>query len=677
MLPRYFPLSLLTLSLFAAQGQAADLQEAEPVMTVTAPAQSPLTIVTSPKIPRQPVPASDGSDYLKTIPGFAQVRNGGTNGDPVLRGMFGSRLRILTDGSDMPGACPARMDAPSSYISPESFDLLSIIKGPQTVLWGPGNSAGTVRFEREPPQFDEAGVKGDASLLTASNRRNDGNADISLGNEQGYLRAIGSKSRANDYKDGNGQRVPSKWDKWSADVALGWTPDKDTLLELSAGRSNGEARYGGRAMDGSQFKRESLGLRLEKNNISDTFDRFEAQIKYNYANHIMDNITLRAPSGMMSMSGMASADMDMSDMDMGDTGMDHGMSMQVDRRTVSGRMMGTWIWSDFKLESGMDMQTSTHRNRQQAGGAWIRDARFHDVGAFGELTWSADEQNKVIGGARLDRSWVDSFATSADASRSATLPAGFLRLEHSLQKSLMVYAGIGYTERFPDYWELFSPTYAADGHSRAFDKVKTEKTTQLDFGAKYSGQRLDGWVSAYVGRINDFILFNYDPNNAYISRVSNVDATIMGSEAGFSYKLSDSLTTDASLAWAWGQNSSTHQPLPQMPPLDGRLSLTWQQGDWSTTGLLRMVSSQNRIALNQGNVVGKDFERSSGFAVLSANAAYKVNKNVRLSTGVDNILNQAYSEHLNLAGNSAFGYSASTPVNEPGRTWWAKVNVKF
>ena len=38
------------------------------VMIVTAPVRSPLEIVTSPKIPRQPVPASDGSDYLKTIP---------------------------------------------------------------------------------------------------------------------------------------------------------------------------------------------------------------------------------------------------------------------------------------------------------------------------------------------------------------------------------------------------------------------------------------------------------------------------------------------------------------------------------------------------------------------------------------------------------------------------------
>ena len=100
-------------------------------------ADSPLTFITNPKTPRQPLPASDGTDYLKTIPGFSAIRNGGTNGDPVLRGMFGSRLNILTNGSAMPGACPARMDAPSSYISPETFDQLTVIKGPQTVLWAP------------------------------------------------------------------------------------------------------------------------------------------------------------------------------------------------------------------------------------------------------------------------------------------------------------------------------------------------------------------------------------------------------------------------------------------------------------------------------------------------------------------------------------------------------------
>ncbi len=688
MLTTLFRLSPLTLAMmlllsFPASSLAEDTDSStsdnakkkpalvgEAVMTVTAPVFSPLTIITSPKTPRQPVPASDGSDYLKTIPGFSQIRNGGTNGDPVFRGMFGSRLRILTDGGEMLGACPARMDAPSSYISPESYDVLTLIKGPETVLWGGGNSAGTLRFDREHPQFDKPGIQGNASLLAGSNHRWDENADISLGSEQGYLRLTGNKSRSDDYKDGNGDRVHSHWDKWNADMALGWTPDKDTLLELTAGRGNGEASYSGRSMDGSQFKRESLGMRFEKSNIGEVFDKLEAQIYYNYANHIMDNYSLRSPTASMTSmtGGSMSSGMGMS--------MSMPMSMQLDRRTVGGRVMGTWLWSDFKLQSGVDMQTNTHRSRTQNN--WVKDARFHNYGLFSELTWSATEQNKIIGGARLDRALVDNFTGTGDAARNDTLPSGFIRFEHHLaEMPLMFYAGIGYTERFPDYWELFSPTYGPGGSASAFDNLKTEKTTQLDIGAQYSGKRLNSWISAYVGRVNDFILFRYNPNDTSVSEADNVDATIMGGEMGFSYPMSDNWKTDTSLAYSWAQNTSDHRPLPQTPPLEARFSLTWEHGDWSSSGLLRLVSSQHRVALNQGNVVGKDFDRSAGFAILSANAAYKVNNYIKVSAGIDNLFDKAYSEHLNLAGNSSFGYSANTAVNEPGRTYWAKINVTF
>lgn len=632
----------------------------DPVITVTTPEVSPLTVVTNLKTPRQPVPASDGSDYLKTIPGFSQIRNGGTNGDPVFRGMFGSRLRILTNNSEMLGACPARMDAPSSYISPESYDTLTLIKGPETVLWGPGNSAGTLRFDREPPQFDKPGIQGSASLLAASNRRFDENADLSLGSEVGYIRLTGNKSRSNDYKDGDGNRVPSKWDKWNADVAIGWTPDKDTLLEFTAGKGDGEARYAGRSMDGSQFERESLGMRFEKSNIGEVFDKFEASAYYNYANHIMDNYTLRSPAASS----------------MGTMDMSSAMAMQLDRRTVGGRMMGTWLWEDFQLQSGADTQLNTHRSLDDSG--WVKDARFHDYGIFSELTWYATSQSKVIGGARLDRAIVDNFTDTGSGSRTDTLPAGFLRFEHTLDSMpLMLYAGLGYTERFPDYWELFSPTYGPGGSASAFDNVKTEKTTQLDIGAQYSGDRLNAWVSAYLGRVNDFILSRYDPDDTSVSEADNVDANIMGAETGFSYQLSESWKTDASLAYSWAENASDHTPLPQIPPLEARLGLNWESGNWSSGGLLRLVSSQHRVAVNEGNVVGKDFGSSAGFAIFSANVAYKATNNVKLSAGIDNLFNTDYSEHLNLAGNSAFGYSANTPVNEPGRTWWAKVNVTF
>lgn len=672
---RFAPAAALVISVIGSTSVMAknDINQSpiseSSVMIVTAPVDSPLTITTSPKTPRQPVPASDGSDYLKTIPGFSQIRNGGTNGDPVFRGMFGSRLRILTNDSEMLGACPSRMDAPTSYISPENFDVLNMIKGPQSVLWGPGNSAGTIRFEREKPLFTESGMKGNASALTASNHRWDTNADVSLGNETGYLRVIGNKSRSNDYKDGNGDKVPSKWDKWNADIALGWTPDEYTLLELTAGKGDGEARYAGRGMDGSQFKRESYGLRFEKSNIGDVLDKIEANAYYNYADHIMDNYSLRSPSG----GGMG-----------GHMGMGHGghsmmnmpMKMRVDRETMGGRVMGTWLWTDYELRAGADMQTNKHSSKNTAG--WVKDAQFQDYGVFSELTWQATAQGKVVSGARLDRVIVENNKEIGSSGRNTVMPAGFARYEHSLENTpVMLYAGVGYTERFPDYWELFSPKMGPDGTSNVFDSLKTEKTTQLDIGAKFSHENTNAWVSAYVGRVDDFILFRYSASNPRMSQVENVNAMIMGGELGVAQKLSDEWKADASLAYAWGENRTDGKALPQMPPLESRFGLSWEKGDWATTGLVRVVSRQSRVAINDGNVVGKDFSKSAGFTIFSFNTAYKVNENMKLSAGVDNLFDKTYSEHLNLAGNSGFGYSSNVPVNEPGRTFWAKLNVTF
>lgn len=647
-----------------------DAPELSPtVITAIAPS-SPLTVVTNPKAPRQPVPASDGADYLKTIPGFSAIRSGGTNGDPVLRGMFGSRLNILTNGGVMLGACPNRMDAPTSYISPETYDRLTVIKGPQSVIWGPGGSAGTILFEREPEKFGTLGSRVNASLLAGSNGRFDKVLDAAAGNSQAYARFVGNQSRSDDYKDGNGDTVPSRWDKWNGDVTLGWTPDTDTLLELTAGKGDGEARYAGRGMDGSQFKRESLGLRFEKSNLGEVLDKVEAQVYYNYADHVMDNYSLRTPSG----SGM----------------MGMPMVSNVDRRTLGARIKATWRWADVQLISGIDAQTNEHRKRggmgvdAHKGQPWTKDADFHNYGVFSELTWYATGEDRLISGARLDRASARDFrqtsATNGDT-RADTLPSGFIRYEHDLATiSATSYIGLGHAQRFPDYWELFSPTNGPRGSVNAFDSIKPEKTTQLDFGIQYQDERLQAWASGYVGQIRDYILFDYRSMMGMSStQAQNIDARIMGGELGAAYKLDENWKADATLAYAWGKNSSDGKALPQMPPLESRLGLTYSRDTWSVGGLWRLVAAQNRIAENQGNVVGKDYEKSGGFGVFSLNGAYKVNNNLKLSAGVDNLFDKAYAEHLNLAGNAGFGYPAADPqpVNEPGRTFWTKVDFSF
>ena len=674
-----FALSTLCCAILAntavADEHAAHSNELSPLVITAIAPSSPLTIVTNPKDPRQPVPASDGGDYLKTIPGFALIRNGGTNGDPVLRGMFGSRLNILTNGGEMLGACPGRMDAPTSYISPETYDKLTVIKGPQTVLWGPGASAGTILFEREPEHFGELGTRVNASLLAGSNGRFDKTIDAAAGGPLGYVRVIGNTAHADDYKDGNGDTVPSRYDKWNGDIALGWTPDADTLLELTAGKGDGEARSAGRGMDGSQYQRESLGLRFEKSNIGDVLDKIEAQVYYNYADHVMDNYTLRTPSGTGMMAGP--------------------MASNVDRRTLGARIKATWRWADYQLISGIDAQTNEHRKRMGMGidtykdQNWSKDADFHNYGAFGELTWYAAERDRLITGARLDRASAKDYRArlgsgmmskpnpTLDKTRADTLPSGFVRYEHDLSDSpTTLYAGLGHTQRFPDYWELFSPSSGPTGSVNAFDAIKPEKTTQLDAGLQYKTDTLEAWASVYAGEIRDYILFDYAKGS---SQAQNINARVMGGELGAAYQLTSNWKADATLAYAWGKNTSDGKALPQMPPLDTRLGLTYSEDDWSAGALWRVVARQDRIDRNAGNVVGKDFGKSAGFGVFSLNGAYRINKNLKVSAGVDNLLDKNYSEHLNMAGNAGYGYPANDPraINEPGRTLWTKVDVSF
>lgn len=678
--PRASALTLAVLAAFASPSAsfAAD-EPALPteVIVITASPISALTWETDPRLPRQPVPASDGADYLKTVPGFSAVRNGGTNGDPVLRGMFGSRLNVLTNDGAMPGACPARMDNPLSYVSPETYDKLVVVKGPQTVLWGPGASAGTVRFERETPRFDEPGVHATGGLLAGAFGRADAVLDATAGFSQGYARLSANHAQADDYEDGDGQTVPSSWKKWNTDLALGWTPDADTVVELSAGTGDGEARYAGRSMDGSQFRRDSVGLRVERKNLGPVLKAVKANVYYNLADHVMDNYTLRDPNPSSSMPMAMAAD--------------------VERRTQGGRLAADWDAAGLQFTSGVDGYVSRHRQRSATGrGAyrdepWATDAELRNVGVFTEATWPLQAQQRLVAGLRLDRAEAtDKRETAgmmgmanptAGDTREETLKAGFLRYERELADlPLGWYAGLGHTERMPDYWELFSPDAGPAGADNAFAGIRPEKTTQLDVGAQVRAAGWNAWVSAYVGRIEDYILFSYADGGmmGLSSTATNVDANIRGAEAGVELRPDARWKLGATLAYAWGENASSGEALPQMPPLEARFSLRWEEGRWSFGTLLRAVAAQRRVALDQGNVVGRDLGESGGFATLALNGGYRFDERLQLTAGVDNLFDRTYSEHLNLAGSADFGYPADpVRIHETGRNVWVKLNLAY
>ncbi|MEX5443762.1 TonB-dependent copper receptor [Acinetobacter schindleri] len=644
--------------------EAMPVQTMAPIVVTSATGNDAngLIVRADPKQPIQPIPASDGADYLQSIVGFSSVNSGaGTNGDVTFRGMFGSRIKILTDGTENLGACPSRMDSPTSYISPESYDRISVIKGPQTVQYANTGSAATVIFERSPEQFDEDHhYRGQTSVLVGSFGRLDHNVEVAAGDEQKYIRLNTNRSVANSYQDGNGNTVPSDWERWNADLALGWTPDENTWVELTGGKADGEAVYAGRMMDGSKFARESLGLRVEKRNISDVIQKVEGQIDYNYNDHVMDNYSLRAKPMME-------------------------MATNVARKTLNARVAMTSDWDKIKLISGVDTQNNEHSIRKTTNGVSYQnlprmtDMEFQSIGAFGELTYDLGNDNQFVTGLRLDQ--VDVDAVQSNQSRQQLLPSGFLRFEniHPEHEDGKTYIGLGYVERMPDYWELFSPK-SGNGNTNTFKNIDTEKTLQLDVGYQHSHGKFNSWASAYAGLINDYVLTTYRPTGKMgmlEAHSRNVDATIAGAEAGIGYQLTDAIQADVSAMYAWGENTTNNTPLPQIAPLEARVNLRYIQDKYNVGLLWRVVDGQNRISKDEGNIVGYDLQPSTGFSILSLNGTYNLAEDIDLSVGIDNVLDKTYTEHLNKMGNAGVGLAANEQFNNMGRNYWARISMKF
>ena len=665
-------------------GNASGIVRLDPFVTTTDHVESPLRVTADPKAPAQPAPAHDGADVLKSIPGFALIRKGGTDGDPVLRGLAGSRLGIQVDGECIYGGCGNRMDPPTAYVFPAAYDRITVLKGPQTVLHGPGNSAGVVLFERD----TRRPAAREASLFTSATAGGFGRFDAALDARAAALpaqaRFSATTTRANDYRDGAGRDIHSAYHRWSANASAAWTPDARTTLEFTTARSDGEAAYADRAMDGVTFARENYGVSFARTAVTPLIAGAEARVYHNYVDHVMDNYSLRpfAPTAMMP-----------------------GRSVSNPDRLTEGGLAQLVLTptSATRLTVGLDTQRNTHSLRSTANEtttpfaakARVRDAEFRQRGAFAEAAFTLAPAQRLHAGARLDR-WraIDRRATvaismmspaanpSVGRIRTSELASGFTRYEHDLAGSATtLFAGLGRTQRFPDYWELFKNESAAT--VTAFG-ARPETTTQIDAGALYHRGSVQFSVSAFASRLDDFLLVQsgyvktagmMGTRSAIITR--NIAASTWGGEADLGWRFVEHWKLDASLAYVRGENDTDALPLAQLPPLEARLGLAYTQRSWSAGALLRAVAAQDRIAPNQGNIVGQDLGRSAGFGILALNASWRATTLTRLSAGIDNVLDQTFAEHISRAGSLIPGFTQTTRVNEPGRFVWLKLDLSL
>lgn len=527
-----------------------------------------------------------------------------------------------------------------------------------------------------------AEVSGSGALTVGSFGRHDEVASARFGGESAYVQVDGTRTQSDDYKDGAGNAVRSKYMRWSGNAAFGWTPDDNTVLELSLAKSDGEAVYADRSMDGPKFERDNYGLKFDRKNISSLLERVEAQVFYNYIDHVMDNYSLRAP-------GMSFS------------------AMNPDRKTTGGRIAATLLFNDSnKATVGLDTQTNTHTGRmvmmaasaEAATAAYLSAARVEDMnfkqtGIFGEATHILNEKARVVAGLRVDFHEANDTRAAATSSTSGQtdrkdLPSYFARYELEREGGNGTsYIGLGHAERTPDYWERLKTSVA--GSTRAANSsffTKPEKTTQLDFGSNWKSGNATASVSAFYGKITDYILIKWANSDltplAGEAQARNVSVTTYGGEADVSYRLTDNWKANVALTYVRSTNDTDSLPLAQQPPLEARFGANYDDRKFLFGALLRLVAEQARFDAGSGNIVlnGMDYGRTAGFGIVSVNGGWRPTKNSLITAGVDNLFNKKYDEALSRGFDTAVaGYTmpANTRISEMGRNFWLKGNIEF
>lgn len=600
-----------------------------------------------------PLHSGDVAKSMLQIPAFSMTRKGGGGSEIAFRAQSASRLPIFLNGGNLNGACGGRMDTTITYVFPENYNRITILKGPQDVRYG-ALIGGGVLFDREILRLSKSQFAFDSSALYGSFGRFDANVNVLAGGKYGSIRAIYSHYESRDYRSGDNKVVHSAYNRESVSLIGTLTPTQNTALELDIDIGRGNASYADRA-DARTFDRISYNLAY-KQHISDTFDSLEMRVWRNEIDHIMDNFSHRQV-------------------------MDNKYNVSNPKRTnTGGRVEGTFYFGNaWELYVGGNYNHDFHTSRMLSGSSSKEEANailnqaykpnftFQTLGIFAQGQYMPESSYGIAFGARYDT--LSTLQHSTNKELLNHLGSGFLRYEKYFD-TLTFYSGMGVAQRGADFWERNK------GGGMA---LKPETNTQLDMGLVYKVDNFNAKVSLYMSHIADYIMLHYgkDKTSAF-----NTNAFLGGGELEAEYIAWRSLHFYGSLAYTYAENLKSvagfkaNSPLPQVAPLQGQLSVFYDNGGWLLRLDMIAHAAQHRYMLDYGNVIGKDLGKTQGFTTLNLYGGYK-RKHFMLLAGVDNLTNTLYAYHLSKNGVGIGDIAPTTRIYEPGRSYWAKIRVYF
>jgi len=634
------------------------------------------------------VKSADLAEALtKQVPSISIVRRSGIANDIILRGQKKDNINILIDDAKIYGACPNRMDPPTSHILTNNIDGIEITEGPYDEE-NFGTLSGAVKITTRQP---EPGFGGEVSLNVGSWGYRKGALSLNGGNDR--VRALVSVSgeTSEQYEDGDGRNFAEQIDNFlgpnsmqnykpeyrdldaydkktfMGKVYVDVTENQELGVSYTANRSD-DILYPNTPMDALYDDSDILTLDYTLNDLGSYSRALEVQYYLSKVEHPMSTF-YRISSGPNSVNEKIS---------------------KLTTRTEGFKVSNTADMSNTaELKYGVDFSKRNWNGHYEGEGMQlpvdglvsIDDVDTKNRALFVELDKDYNAFN-LRAGARYDDTEIRPAGTFNDPTNDYKSLNGYLFGTYQVSQSTKLFGGVGRASRVPDARELYfrgsminpmgmpmSPQLGTPDLDQTFN-------TEIDFGMENRYANFNIKTKLFYSWLKDYIYYN---SSKMLNRFENIDATIYGLDIGGTYFATDDLYLDFGLAYQRGQKDEplpgqTDKDLAEIPPAKVNLALNY---DYMAQGTARM----EMIAAHGWNNYDADNgeQEIGGYAVFNLKLKHELTNSFEVIAGIDNLFDRTYAvsntyKDLTLL---ADGTGEVMLLNEPGRYYYLNGTYRF
>lgn len=609
-------------------------------------------------------PARDLGEALRDVPGLNIIRKGAIANDIVLRGLQRDNLNMFLDGVRLHGGCPSRMDPPSFHFDFAEVESVEITKGPYD-LHNPGGLGGMINAVSKTPGY---GLEATANLSYGSFNYLDASLTGSYGGTTGDGLA-GLAFKSSDVPEaGNGKRLteiypttsmnryrPENIDSKAYETTTFWLKGgyqhARGRSELGISYQNAEhVLYPYLLMDADYDRTLRFNWTTTLENLTPTLTKLFMQAWHNKVDHLMED-TLRVssmPSMMVTRPYM--------------------MQTDAETKTTGAKIQAELAIGPGQMASGIDVYRrnwdALNESAMWMGYApqpMIPDVDIDNLGLFAEYRMPLPGDFSLKGGARIDYTLAEAnklsqtrlttlyqpyFSKLLDTEVDYTEPSANLQVTWQPIEAMELFAGIASASRTPDQQELFIGLQRMAGKNWLGNPaLEATRNNQVDLGAKWAGTSLFASASLFYSSLTDFIYVadQPDPDGAgpliRARTYGNIDARLYGAEFSSQLVLPRNLFLKGTLSYVRGENEDTGEPLAEIPPLSGTLSLRYDNGSWFAEATERFADSQDRVDLSLQE------SPTSGWGVTDLKGGVNWER-WSLVGGINNLFDRYYFSHL-------------------------------